>query len=138
MKKPIKKPVVPVLDFPHYEVSSDGKVFNTKTGRRLFGTRNFHGYIYVELHDRGRIRQVCIHTLVAEEFVPRSSPDCIQVDHINGDQCDNRCYNLEWVTPRTNIHRAISMGNHPASPLWQAKHKKAGPWKTIRHRESGR
>ena len=128
----------PITGFLHYLIYSDGRIFNTRTGRFLHGSRNQHGYIYVKLRDLKLERNVCIHILVAEIFVLRGGPACTQVDHVNGDKSDNRSSNLDWVAPRENIHRAIRVGNHPASPLWQAKHKKCGPHHTTRHRGSGR
>jgi len=134
----MKTQFVPISGFEHYGVSSDGSIYNSRTERYIFGSVNAHGYRYVTLCDRGRKRKVCNHTVVAEAFVICRGKKCTQVDHINGDKTDNRHTNLQWATPRTNIRRAIRMGNHPASPLWQAKHNKRSPFRTTRYQRSKR
>ena len=102
---------------PNYILSDDGIVFNARTGRTLAGGINAHGYRYVKLHGNGPVRNVTIHSLVAEAFVPRTNPRANQIDHLDGNQENNCADNLEWVTCKENIRRAIARGNHPASPL---------------------
>ena len=132
------KTFVPIKDFPHYLISPAGRIYNTRRGRFIHGSRNHHGYIYVQLRDYGHERNVGIHILVAEAFLIRRHASCIQVDHKDGIKTNNWSSNLEWVTPMENIHRAIHMGNHNTTPLWQAKHKGRSPYWTERYRRSGR
>lgn len=37
------------------------------------------------------------------------------MDHLDGNKDNNTIWNLEWVTPQENIHRAISNGQRPLS-----------------------
>lgn len=68
------------------------------------------GYTKVGIRDRGTIRQLSIHRLVAEAFLG-PCPKGKQVNHKNGDKADNRCVNLEYVTPAENVrHRFAVLG----------------------------
>ena len=46
-----------------------------------------------------------VHRLVAGVYCQCPNIFCTQVDHIDGDQKNNRWDNLEWVTPQENIRR---------------------------------
>lgn len=66
-------------------------------------------YCYTSLQHPGRRKNYSNHSLVAETFLgPRPNGKC--VNHINGIKTDNRLVNLEYVTPKENVHHAIKMG----------------------------
>ena len=48
-----------------------------------------------------------VHRLVAGVYCQCPNIFCTQVDHIDGDQKNNRWDNLEWVTPQENRRRYI-------------------------------
>ena len=62
-------------------------------------------YTSVGLCINGKHVDKYVHRLVAETFIP--NPDNKeQVNHINGNQKDNRVENLEWTTPLENMKHA--------------------------------
>ena len=74
-----------------------------------------HGYLSVCLYGRGGnargFKQVSVHRLVAEAFIPNPR-NCEEVNHIDEDKQNNRADNLEWCTRKENINHgtAISRG----------------------------
>lgn len=84
-----------------YEVSDDGKIYNTQTGRELKGTYATNEYHTVQLMIDGKSRSFLVHRLVAQAFLenPENYP---VVDHINRDKHDNRVENLRWTTQSKN------------------------------------
>lgn len=101
-------------DIPNYEgryqVSSEGRVRNARTGRVLRPGLAYNGYYMVRLCKDGYARTQRVSRLVAQAFVPGFAPE-LQVNHINGDKTDNSADNLEWCTPSENqLHRHRVLG----------------------------
>ncbi|WP_405101481.1 NUMOD4 domain-containing protein [Oceanobacillus sp. FSL H7-0719] len=101
-----------------YQVSKWGRVKSLKR-KNLAGTYmkermfdvypNNQGYYMVKLSKEGKGRDVSVHRLVAETFIP--NPDNKpQVNHIDGNPMNNKVTNLEWVTPQENIDHAWDTG----------------------------
>lgn len=96
--------------YERYEVSNTGKVrslnFN-RTGKTQELKLSFKEYVKVQLWKTGNPKPTdcLVHKLVAEAFIPNDNPqEKTEVNHINEDTHDNRVENLEWVTPKQNIH----------------------------------
>ena len=101
-----------------YQVSNRGDVkrlpgrFINKLGRYttvkeriLSAVCTSQGYYIVGLSKFASLKNVPIHRLVAEAFIP--NPDNLpQVNHIDGDKSHNYVENLEWCTARENNEHA--------------------------------
>jgi len=87
-----------------FEVSTEGRIRNGRTGqlRRLFN--DAHGYKLIGLGYPQKTFPV--HRIVAKAFIPNPK-NLPEIDHINGDPADNRVENLRWVTHIENINNPI-------------------------------
>lgn len=102
-----------------YEISNmgnvrrDGRILKT----HLAGGAGNKWYHYVALSKEGSVKKFRVHRLVAIAFLP--NPDNLPViDHISGDEKDNRLSNLKWETRRgnwlnpTNKSRPVGRSGH--------------------------
>ena len=124
---------LPVVGFEdRYQVSNDGRVRsldiyvnagrgNTRLskGRIKPLRKNNRGYVTVALCRDNRTTHELVHRLVAKAFInnPFDKP---QVNHIDGDNTNNRADNLEWVTDNENkAHSAVYVGGtqRPKKPV---------------------
>ena len=117
----------PIPEMPGYEVSDDGRV-RSLGGLRKFGsqfrtappcerTLQPHTGGYLQLVIRGK--NLFVHRLVAEAFVPRAEGKD-EVNHLNGDKTDNHRANLEWCDRSENIR-------HSGRVLGRNSHSRKGP-----------
>src|SRR5574344_844450 len=94
-----------------YYVTKFGEVWSTEKMIKLKGGVNSRtGYRHVDL---GSARNVAIHRLVAQHFVPIPKDlleENLVVNHLDGNTLNNRCDNLEWTTQRGNIEHASING----------------------------
>ena len=80
-----------------YEVSDDGRVYNTKTDKFLNGTVNNCGYLTITLRKDKKSKQFPMHRLVALAFIP--NPDKKEyVRHRDSDNLNNEPANLYWMS----------------------------------------
>ncbi|MEZ6841011.1 HNH endonuclease [Acinetobacter baumannii] len=70
---------------------------------------NHKGYSRVTLKNGGECKTLSLHRVVAHAFIENHLGKT-QVNHINGIKSDNDVANLEWCTPRENIHHALKTG----------------------------
>lgn len=87
-----------------YEVSSCGRVRNSRTRRLVRQQPNHGGYRQVKLIcDDGKRRWKKVHNLVLEIFVgPRPSPKHHGAHDPDRDKRNNRLENLRWALPEEN------------------------------------
>lgn len=101
------------LGYPDYKVSNLGRVCN-KTGKILkpakCGGADGRSYYTVKLSKNGECKNVRVHRLVANAFIP--NPDNkMEVNHIDGDRFNNVVSNLEWSTRSENIKHSFRVLN---------------------------
>lgn len=100
---------VKVRDNPTYEVSSEGRVRNAKTGRIMKTQVNDRGYEHLSLRKNKSQVDARVHRLVADSFYD-GDHDGFDVNHIDGDKLNNRVSNLEWCSHKENIEHAFRTG----------------------------
>lgn len=107
MKKRYKEKDVEIFltirNFPDYKISNFGRVFSKKRNTFITGKPNTQGYYQVRLSNNEGYKDVLIHRLVAEYFIPNLG-GYNQIDHIDENKSNNFVGNLRWVTPKENIN----------------------------------
>lgn len=94
-----------------YEVSTEGGVRRTDTGRVLKPSLTHNGYRYVQLWANGKGTNWRINRLVLVTFTGLDpDPTKVQVAHLNGDRIDNRVDNLAWKDTRGNYLDRLEHG----------------------------
>ena len=96
-----------------YEITNDGQLFSTRSGKYLRPNLDRYGYFYYVISIDCARYTLKAHRLVAQAFVPNPK-EKPTVNHKNGIRHDNRVENLEWATykeqqadPLTTINRNI-------------------------------
>ena len=90
---------------PNYEISNNGSIRNTKTGKILKIATNNSGYHLVCLSYKNIKQTAYIHRLVAEAFIATDLDTRTSVvNHIDGNKSNNSIKNLEWVTYAENAY----------------------------------
>ena len=84
-----------------YQVSSLGRVKNSKDYIKKTLINYKTGYCFIKLSNKSKEKSFYLHRLVAQTFIP--NPDNLPcVNHKNEDKTDNRVENLEWCTYQYN------------------------------------
>jgi hypothetical protein len=101
-----------IPDFPLYQISENGEVYNKITGLELkqqFDNNN--GYSHIRLCKDGKGHTKRIHRLLAEIFIdnPLNKP-C--VDHIDMNKLNNKLENLRWVNYSENNTNKLTYKNN--------------------------
>ena len=112
----IWRPMVSICDLADVEalgyfISNKGRIFHTFHNYLGYGVDDCKAGYYILRMNRfdGTLRRLQVHRIVMCIFEPRPDFASLQVNHKNGDKKDNRYpENLEWVTPKENIHHAYT------------------------------
>lgn len=91
-----------------YIIYDDGRCFSNLSNKFLTPKMSVT-YPTYNLTIDGKKKQVKIHRMVAETFLPQPIDKNI-VNHIDGDTHNFKLNNLEWVSPRENSLHAINTG----------------------------
>lgn len=99
-----------------YSVDENGRVYSKRRNGYIKPVTMNGRYQYVHLLNKkdGIDKTVRLHRIVAEAFIANPN-NYTQVNHINGNKCDNRAANLEWCNAYQNMRHAINAG------LWNTK-----------------
>lgn len=96
-----------------YEITDDGQLFSTRSGKYLRPNLDRYGYFYYVISIDNVRYTLKAHRLVAQQFIPNPE-EKPTVNHKNGIRHDNRVENLEWATyveqqadPLTTLNRSI-------------------------------
>lgn len=92
-----------------YQITTEGKLFNTKTNRWLKGQVNKNGYLTYNITIDGVNKRLYAHRMVAETYIPTNDKK-LQVNHKDGNKLNNSIENLEWCTCSENINHAMDTG----------------------------
>ena len=98
-----------VKDFEDYTIDETGNVFSIRKNKYLKQTINRNGYCKVTLQKDKYKKTFSVHRLVAQAYLKNYS-NTLQVNHINGIKIDNRVENLEMVTAKENMQKAVEIG----------------------------
>lgn len=123
-----------IADFPHYQVSSLGRVKN-KHGVVLNPGLTEHGYVRIGIRREGKTCLKLVHILVARTFVENSDSKSF-VNHKNGIRNDNREENLEWVTKAENNQRRVRPCNQEGKGVRRSVLQKNETGTVVREWES--
>lgn len=117
-----------------YQVSNLGRIrgidrtVKTKRGKEVFvkGVVISHqsknnGYLFVELNKNGRGKNYPIHRIVAKAFIPNPE-NKPYVNHIDYDRTNAKAYNLEWCTPKENVHHSRHRMYNPVTGKYGGEH----------------
>lgn len=86
-----------------YEVSTEGNVRSLKFGktRILKPQDNGTGYLHVKLCKDGKVKNMRVHRLVAQAFLPNPL-NLETVNHKDENKANNSASNLEWMSQADN------------------------------------
>lgn len=92
-----------------YMISNLGRIkhYSNKNKWKILKQTNKKGsYFKIVLKCKDYTKSTRIHRLVAEAFIPNPN-NLPQVNHIDMNKQNNKVDNLEWVTPKENVCKAI-------------------------------
>lgn len=86
-----------ILEFPDYNISSLGRVYNVKRNMIMSTSLNNYGHVKITLAARDRTRHTrSVAQLVAEAFVEAPTLLCDQIIVLDGDFTNVSAENLAW------------------------------------------
>lgn len=115
-----------------YYGTTDGRVFNSKTGKFLAQTKmKGKEYLKVTFPYNGKAVSPTVNKFIATCFHPNPR-NCTDTNHINNLPSDNRPENLEWCTPKENSQHKVNQGRQARGETSGRSKLKATQVKIIR------
>ena len=113
-----------VKSLARFSIISDGRG-KTVTEKILKSSKNFDGYLIVNLYCNKKRKTYTIHRLVLTAFVPnpKNKPTG---NHKDGVKTNNFVENLEWATRSENTIHAFKTGLMKNSMLFKNKNRLYG------------
>lgn len=112
----------PVLGYPLYEVSSDGRVRNVASGKEKSTFIGNQGSSCVNLYRNGERALKQVHRLQGEAFLDLAKG--LTINHKDGNRANNLLSNLEVVTQaENNLHKIKVLGKGRGETCWLSKLK---------------
>lgn len=85
-----------------YLIDENGNIYSKHTNKFISQRENQRGYKIVDLYINNKRKQLLVHRLVAETFIPNPyNYPC--VNHKDEDVRNNNVDNLEWCTYKYNL-----------------------------------
>jgi len=103
-----------LIDAPQYEISNDGRLRVTKTGKACKARLDKDGYMVISIVINKQPTSKKIHRLVAEHFLEGWNDELI-VDHNDFNRANNSDWNLTVMTQMDNIKHSREEGRYKAS-----------------------
>lgn len=98
-----------LANYPRYDISIDGKIFDKSLNKLLSFQSNKDGYLKVTLRNDDGRKTFSVHRLVALTFI--ENPHMKEtVNHKDGDKKNNVISNLEWATRSEQTQHAWDSG----------------------------
>ncbi len=127
MKEDWKK----IKNYESYMVSDLGRIKSLKGKKEIILTpSDRNGYLKVSLSKNSKVKDITIHRLVMETFIPNNE-NKTQVNHINGIKTDNRLENLEWSNASENALHAFKLGLRKNEKGDNATYRKVNSKKVV-------
>lgn len=120
-----------IKDYEDYQVSNQGNVKSLKFGKELLMKLSIdeHGYNFVQLSKKNRIKFFRIHRLVYENFIGELVEDLV-IDHINGITTQNNIENLQQISSRANINKGFTTKNTSSKYPGVTWQKQSNKWRS--------
>lgn len=109
----------PCQDFPSYDISTEGRVRNRKTGKILKTNISKNGYERVTLSENGITKTINVHKLVADTYISGFEKG-MGVLHKDNDILNSNPDNLEWGTKSEIARKSFENGRtqkHRMKPI---------------------
>lgn len=105
-----------VISLPWYKQNNSKLQYvEPKEIKRYVNPKN--GYVYVQLWNNAKYKNIRLHKLVAQAFI-KNSNNLPQINHKDGNKKNNRVDNLEWCTAKDNILHSYKIGLRKRRVRW--------------------